>query len=175
VSRILAKRAAITGEPKRNSRKINQASVRIFGNRQSGLIGGVIAWFATNYYGRNLLRFWDQRLEAYKALCLLQSTPDGSPSLRHLAAEIEGLEVILPTPLRWYLCIRRYDLRSAAKGLIALADRLGGGDVSESYDIACLRVLVRDSLRLPSQEGDQHVAESRRRLETSGMWPPLVT
>jgi hypothetical protein len=33
VSRILAKRAAISGELKRTSRKINKASVRISGNR----------------------------------------------------------------------------------------------------------------------------------------------
>ena len=33
MSRILAKRAAISGELKRTSRKINKASVRISGNR----------------------------------------------------------------------------------------------------------------------------------------------
>jgi hypothetical protein len=82
----------------------------------SGLFGGVIAWLATNYYGRNLLRFWDQRLEAHIALFLLHQMPEGGARLCQLAADIEGLRVILPKPLSCLLRVLGYDLHLAAKG-----------------------------------------------------------
>jgi hypothetical protein len=141
----------------------------------SGIIGGIISWFATNYYGRNLLRFWEKQLETHKALFLLQSTPNECASLWQLAAEIDGLRIILPKPLHWYLRKRGYDLHSAAKGLIELSNRLGSGDVSESYDMTCFRVLVQKALRLPCEPTDEDLAESRRRLEKAGIWPNLIT
>jgi hypothetical protein len=140
----------------------------------SGLFGGVIAWFATNYYGRNLLRFWDQRLEAHKALFLLHQMPEGGERLCQLAAEIEGLRVILPKPLHWFLCIRGYDLHLAAKGLTELSNRLGSGGVDEAYDTACLRVHIQQALRLPKEPHDLEIAQSRGRLENADVFERLI-
>jgi hypothetical protein len=51
----------------------------------------IITWFPTNYFGRNLVRFWDLRLEAHKAIFVSSSS-----QVYKLAVEIEGLRAILP-------------------------------------------------------------------------------
>lgn len=131
-----------------------------FASVASGFIGGILAWFAANYYGRNLLRFWDQRLEIHKALFLLQLPAHGTSLLR-LAAEIDGLRVILPSPLRWFLCVRRYDLGLAADALAKLSELQDG----DSHEAADLRVRARDSLRLPVDSEHREFAERYRRLK----------
>lgn len=128
----------------------------------SGFIGGIIAWFATNYYGRNLLRFWDQRLEIHTAFFLLQPTAQ-SASLPQLAAKIDGLRVVLPLPLQWFLRVRRYDLSSAANALVKLSELQGG----DSHEVADLRVQVQDSLRLPVASEHRELAERYRRLKSA--------
>jgi hypothetical protein len=127
-----------------------------------GFLGGILAWFATNYYGRNLLRFWDQRLEIHKALFLSQLTTQ-SAGLLQLAAEIDGLRVILPIPLRWCLRIRGYDLSSAANALAKLAELQDG----DSYEDADFRVQVQESLCLPVDSKHRELAERYRRLKSA--------
>jgi hypothetical protein len=136
----------------------------------SGFIGGIIAWFATNYYGRNLLRFWDQRLETHKTLFFQRpkilfggrEVSNGSACMR-LAAEIDALRVILPAPLHWYLRKRGYDLHATALGLTELSNSLGSDSFHET---AAFRVQVQDSLRLPVEKEDRESAQLWDRLRT---------
>lgn len=93
-----------------------------------GIVSGFVSWFATNYWGKTLSRFWDLRLEAREAIFFysnistdhqasLANADDGRAQLRKLGAKIDALRAVLPTPLRWYLRRRGYDLHLAAKGL----------------------------------------------------------
>ena len=92
-----------------------------------GFVGGIVGWFATNYWGRTLLRFWDLRLEAHETMFVyanvstdhpgsLARAEDGSIRLRRLGAKIDAIRTVLPTPLYWYLRMRKYDLHFAALG-----------------------------------------------------------
>ena len=125
-----------------------------------GFIGGIVAWFATNYYGRNLLRFWDQRLEIHKAFFLSKPMPSCA-NLQQLAADMDSLRVVLPSPLKWFLCIRGYDLRTTAKALVMLS-RVKADEIHESADF---RVQVQESLRLPVEAEHRELAERYRRLQ----------
>ena len=101
-----------------------------------GFVGGIVGWFATNYWGRTFLRFWDLRLEAHETMFIyanvsadrpasLARAEDGSVRLRQLGAKIDAIRVVLPAPLCWYLHMRNYDLHLAALGLTGLSNSLG--------------------------------------------------
>ena len=86
----------------------------------------IITWFATNYYGRNLLRFWDLRLEAHKAIFVssqirseipyvLAKAQDVLSRLYVLGVEIDALRVVVPKLILWYLKKRGYDLHGPRK------------------------------------------------------------
>ncbi|SRR6266852_5104553 len=122
-----------------------------------GFVGGIIAWFATNYWGRSLLRFWDVRLEAHETMYLyanvyadrpadLARAQEGSANFRKLGAKIDGLRAILPPLLSWYLRVRGYDLRLAAQGLTGLSNSLGVKD----GDMVRFRVQAQKNLCLPT-------------------------
>ena len=141
-----------------------------------GFIGGVIAWFATNYLGRALLKFWDLRLEAHEAMFLfsdvradsirsLGRANEGSLRFRELGAKIEGLRSVLPAPLRWYLHKRSYDLHEGARGLIGLSNALGRDDDSATRS----RVQAQRALRLPVDPQEQEQVDRERRLENAGI------
>ena len=135
----------------------------------TALVTAIVTWFGTNYFGRSLLRFWDLRVEAHKAILVSDKA-----LLTNVGIDIDSLRVVMPKLILWYLRKRGYDPHSAAKGLIELSNRLGAGDVSEGYDAACLRVHVQNALHLPIETHDRDLAESRLRLENSGIWPPLI-
>jgi len=67
-----------------------------------GFVGGIAGWFATNYWGRTLLRFWDLRLEAHETMFIyanvsadhpgsLARAEDGSVRLRQLGAKTDAI------------------------------------------------------------------------------------
>jgi hypothetical protein len=137
-----------------------------------GFIGGVIAWFATNYWGRTLLKFWDLRLEAHEAMFLfsdvradsirsLGRANEGSLRFRELGAKIEGLRSVLPAPLSWCLHKRSYDLHEGALGLIGLSNALGRDDPGATR----FRVQAQRALRLPVDPQEQEQVDRERRLK----------
>src|SRR5271165_6640540 len=125
-----------------------------------GFVGGLVAWVATNYFGRNLLRFWDQRIEIHKTFFLSKPIPSRA-TLLQLAADMDSLRVVLPSALKWFLCIRGYDLRTAAEALMMLS-RVKEDEIHESADF---RVQVQESLRLPVEAELRELAERYRRLK----------
>jgi hypothetical protein len=134
----------------------------------TGLVGGFFAWFATNYWGRSLLRFWDLRLEAHETMFLYANVSaerpsparaeSGSVHLRQLGAKIDALRAALPGPLSWYLRRRHYDLHQAALGLVGLSNSLGARD----GDAMRFRVQAQRGLRLPTDPAEQKASRSRR-------------
>jgi hypothetical protein len=136
-----------------------------------GFVGGMIAWFATNYWGRSLLRFWDLRLEAHETIYLYANVRADRPSdlaraqeasnhFRKLGAKIDGLRTVLPAPLSWYLRARRYHLQLAAEGLTGLSNWLGVDDDKTSQ----FRVLAQKNLRLPIDPEERESVEREQRL-----------
>jgi hypothetical protein len=136
-----------------------------------GFVGGIFAWFATNYWGRSLLRFWDLRLEAHETMYLyanvyanrpdLARAQEGSAHLRKLGAKIDGLRAVLPPPLPWYLRVRGYDLHLAAEGLTRLSNSLGLND----GDMVRFRVQAQKNLCLPIDPEERERVEREQRLD----------
>ena len=137
-----------------------------------GFVGGVVAWFATNYWGRGLLQFWGLRLEAHEAMFLyanvradhpasLARAGEGSLRFRTLGAKIDGLKGILPVPFSWYLQMRSYDLHEGALGLIGLSNALGADDNSATRS----RVQAQRALRLPVDPQEQEQVNREQRLK----------
>jgi len=136
-----------------------------------GFVGGIVSWFATNYWGRTLSHFWDLRLETHETIFFYANISadrpansanagDGRIQLRKLGAKIDALRAVLPAPLRWYLLARHYDLHSAALGLTGLSNSLG---VSDS-DTVRFRVQAQKSLCLPTDPKEQERADREKRL-----------
>ena len=120
-------------------------------------VTAIVTWFGTNYFGRNLLRFWDLRLDAHKAIF----TSDTSQVYK-LAMAIDALRAILPRPISWYLRRRGYDLHGAAQALIALSDALPRNDSSNDKTLS--RVKAQECLKLPINPKHQTVADSYHRV-----------
>src|SRR5260370_39191791 len=121
-----------------------------------GFVGGIVGWFATNYWGRTLLRFWDLRLEAHATM--LARAEEGSVRLRQLGAKIDAIRAVLPTPLCWYLHIRKYDLHLSALGLTGLSN-------SRDSDAVRFRVQAQRGLRLPIDPRERDQVEREERLD----------
>jgi hypothetical protein len=124
----------------------------------TAFVTAIITWFGTNYYGRNLLRFWDLRLEAHKSIFV-----SASSEIYKLAIEIEGLRVILPKPVLCYLHIRGYELHGASQALVELSGSLRRNDGQGTR----FRVKAQEYLKLPVDPNDQGVADAYRRLESA--------
>ncbi len=137
-----------------------------------GIVSGIVSWFATNYWGRTLSRFWDLRLEAHETIFFysnisadhqmsLANADDGRVQLRKLGAKIDALRAALPTPLGWYLRARDYDLRLAALGLTGLSNSLG----ARESDVVRFRVQAQRALCLPIDPKEKERVDREKRLE----------
>jgi hypothetical protein len=123
-----------------------------------GAIAGGISWFGTNYYGRNLKRLWDLRLEIQTAL----RTPDNRARLSDLASQLYGLQAVMPSLFMRFL---RCDLRSAVGALESFSElRSNEGE----YQIAERRVQVQKCLHLPIDPKDREMFERVRRAFGQG-------
>src|SRR5262249_46247442 len=118
---------------------------------------GVIAWFATNYYGRNLLRFWELQREIQIAL----RTPNDGARLIELASQLYGLQAVAPS----LGCFGRYDLRSAVRALESFSELRR----YDSHEIADLRMRVQKCLRLQIDPNDRERAERLRRIKDASL------
>jgi hypothetical protein len=138
-------------------------------------ISAFIGWFAANYWGRALKKFWDLRLEAHEAMFLFSNVRadsksparanEGSLRLRDLGAKIDGIRAVLPAPLSWCLRKRSYDLHEGARGLVGLSNTLGRDDQSATR----FRVQAQRALRLPVDPQEQEQVDRERRLENAGI------
>jgi hypothetical protein len=125
-------------------------------NLAAGFVGGAIAWFATNFWGKPISKYLDLRLQAQEAILFhanigpyladAERTPKASDDLRRIAAQIGGITATSSPLILWVLRKRGYDLPAATRELIGLSNTLAepyGANLSH-------RENAQNALRLPA-------------------------
>jgi hypothetical protein len=128
----------------------------IAGTVAAGFLGGAAAWFATNFWGRPIARFFELRQQAQETILFhanigphladAERLPRASDELRRIAAQLGGILATSPKAILWLLRRRGYDLQAATEHLIGLSNTLTeplGGDRPAH------RELTQRALRLP--------------------------
>jgi hypothetical protein len=110
------------------------SSLIVLANLAAGFVGGAVAWFATNFWGKPISKFLDLRLRAQEAILFhanigpyladVERTPKASDDLRRIAAQIGGIAATSSPLILWVLRRRGYDLPAAAQELMALSNTL---------------------------------------------------
>src|SRR5947209_7725666 len=128
----------------------------VVGTAAAGFVGGVAAWFATNFWGRPLARFYELRQQAQETILFhanigphladAERLPKASDELRRIAAQLGGITATSPPFILWLLRHRGYDLPAATENLIGLSNTL-----TEPYGTnhAAHRGMTQRALRLP--------------------------
>ena len=106
----------------------------VVANLAAGFVGGAVAWFATNFWGKPISKFLDLRLQAQEAILFhanigpyladAERTPKASDDLRRIAAQIGGITATSSPLILWVLRKRGYDLPAATQELIGLSNTL---------------------------------------------------
>jgi hypothetical protein len=128
----------------------------IVGTVAAGFFGGAAAWFATNFWGRPIARFFELRQQAQEAILFhanigphladAERLPKASDELRRIAAQLGGITATSPPAILWLLRWRGYDLPAATENLIGLSNTL-----TEPYggEHPAHREMTQRALRLP--------------------------
>jgi hypothetical protein len=127
----------------------------MFGSLAAGFLGGTLAWFATNFWGRPISRFLDLRLQAQETILFHANVgpyladaarmPKASEDLRRIAGQIGGITATSSPLILRLLRHRGYDLVAATEYLIGLSNTLSaplGADLNH-------REMAQKALRLP--------------------------
>jgi hypothetical protein len=126
------------------------------GTAAAGFLGGVAAWFATNFWGRPLARFYELRQQTQETILFhanigphladAERLPRASDELRRIAAQLGGIAATSPPLILWLLRRRGYDLEAATENLIGLSNTL-----TEPYGTnhSAHREMTQRALRLP--------------------------
>jgi hypothetical protein len=106
----------------------------MLGSLAAGFLGGALAWFATNFWGRPISRFLDLRLQAQETILFhanigpyladADRMPKASEELRRIAAQIGGITATSSPLILRLLRHRGYDLVAATEHLIGLSNTL---------------------------------------------------
>ncbi len=134
------------------------------GSLLAGFLGGAVAWFATNYWGRPISKFHELRLQAQETILFHANVgpfladaaraPKASEDLRRIAAQIGGITATSSPMILRLLRNRGYDLPGATEHLIVLSNTLTdpyGGNPSH-------REMAQRALRLPVVPGSPTVS-----------------
>jgi hypothetical protein len=92
----------------------------MLGSLAVGFLGGALAWFATNFWGRPISKFLDLRLQAQETILFHTNVgpyladadrmPKASDDLRRIAAQIGGITATSSSLILRLLRHRGYDL-----------------------------------------------------------------
>jgi hypothetical protein len=124
----------------------------IFPGAISGVILGVLAWFATNWIGKPISDVRDKRLKALQAAeqnwriggrSSVERTVEGRAALNEAASALRSISRGHAWSARLYCRIARYDLEAAAYALISLHNKTGRHEYDDKT-----RKLVLDSIYL---------------------------
>jgi hypothetical protein len=106
----------------------------MLGSLAAGFLGGALAWFATNFWGRPISKFLDLRLQAQETILFhanigpyladADRMPKASEDLRRIAAQIGGITATSSPLILRLLRHRRYDLVAATEHLIGPSNTL---------------------------------------------------
>jgi hypothetical protein len=131
-----------------------------------GMVGGALSWFATNFLGQPLARFFRLRDEAHSSLINYANVspvyesdnPRDHPSWEHfceahgtfrrLASDIQALALNHPL-LNRVLTSIGYQLVDAASGLIGFSNTLPSPQARRRGEVAWNRDLIERSLKFP--------------------------
>ena len=85
----------------------------VLANLAAGFVGGAVAWFATNFWGKPISKFLDLRLQAQEAILFhanigsyladAERTLKASDDLRRIAAQIGGITATSSPLILWLL------------------------------------------------------------------------
>tara|TARA_B100000965_G_scaffold405585_1_gene440250 strand:- start:2267 stop:2725 length:459 start_codon:yes stop_codon:yes gene_type:complete len=104
------------------------------------VITGGAGWFATEYVGRQIARFYELRADAIEAIYYVANVGEialegdrerynrASDELRRCAARFDALRKNITSPTRRYLNFRGYDLNKVVEGLTGLSNGLAKYD-----------------------------------------------
>jgi len=152
---------------------MDDPAIRLFlpalGSLAAGFLGGAVAWFATNYWGKPISQFLELRLQAQQMILFHANVgphladaarvPRASEDLRRIAAQIGGITATSSPLILRLLRHRGYDLPGATEHLIGLSNTLMAYGAKPSH-----REMAQRALRLPIVSGP--VGEDRT-TETS--------
>lgn len=138
----------------------------------AGFVGGLIAWFFSNYVGRPLVRFYELRSETHTFLFYFanikfdrppnsRNADDASRCFRWLASRLDALRTSTIRPVLFLLIWRNYNLAGAAIGLTGLSNSLAPGREAEATNF---RVKVQQAFKLPVDPEDQQEVDDQRLL-----------
>src|SRR5947199_8018080 len=102
---------------------------------------GVIAWFATHFLARPLLKVYEFREKAHELIFYTANVTsddekryqDSVDELRRLAAQVEALAAVMPPFCGKILSWFHINLIPAARGLTGLSNSLGTKDGSKGF------------------------------------------
>src|SRR5216684_3347526 len=125
------------------------------GSLLAGFLGGAVARFPTNYWGRPISKFLELRLQAQETILFRANVgpfladaaraPKASEDLRRIAAQIGGITATSSPMILRLLRNRGYDLPGATEHLIGLSNTL-----TEPYGTnPSHREMAQKALRLP--------------------------
>ena len=137
-----------------------------------GIVGGFIAWFCSNYFGRPLMQFLDLRTEAHTFLYYytnikfdrpphFRNVDDAVKCFRWLASRLDALRASSLRAMLLLFRLFKFDLANAASGLIGLSNNLVP---DREGDATRFRVQTQRALRLPVDPKDQETVDLLERL-----------
>jgi hypothetical protein len=138
----------------------------------SGFVGGFVAWFCSNFFGRPIVKFLELRSEAHRFLYYYaninfdrppnsRNADDAQKCFRSLGARLDALRTSSPRPIRRLFVWLGYNLESAATGLTGLSNTLASGSEEAATKF---RVQAQRALGLPVDPEDQETVDRAARL-----------
>jgi hypothetical protein len=130
-----------------------------------GAIGGVLAWFVTNWVGKPVVDVRDKRIKALQAAeqnahvggaASDERVVAARASLNEAASALRSISRGHGWPVRLYCRLARYDLEAAASWLITLHNMAG----EISYDDKARRQIALDATYMFLQ-AHQHLSRER--------------
>jgi len=130
-----------------------------------GIIGGVLSWFATNFVGNPIARFYKLKDEVQSSLIFYSNVGpvyekanpkehhdwekwlEAESTYRRLASELRVLALNYPK-INHFLTLRGYQLERASAQLIGLSNSIGQPDAMRRGMVASFRDNVERSLKL---------------------------
>lgn len=137
----------------------------------AGFVGGIVAWFFTNWVGRPITEFERTRREVRQLMIVYGNVAKGtryeiaceaSDRLRQMAARVDAAWTLSPPWVRWYFrWCRRWNLKAAQRALMGLSNSLlSGQDWAPIY-----RHHVEVALGFPTTRTPDQMTRLQARLE----------
>jgi hypothetical protein len=139
----------------------------------SGFVGGIAAWFVTQFIAAPLADFYAvrngaaQAFHRYDSALGIEGITDTRNQARiefgRLASRLVALDETAVAPLRWYLTRRGYDMAAAGAGLTGYSNAFAGNQLGTEPIVHIVK--ARQGLKLPVDHHDLEIYERQLRLD----------